>query len=158
MMMMMMVMMMVMMKLHQNERGQQRENPLIKHVKPFHLVSALRVGDGGHLIPVFRAPHSAAETSESRYSGETSEIPENLYKKKRSIFQKVTSATSGDLRYPQVTPHLAGVLPPMLNPAQSMFSVILPLNDWLLLHVSEETMGSLTVRSVEGICPPLGLV
>lgn len=39
-----------------------------------------------------------------------------------------------------------------------MFSVMLPLNDSLLLHFSVETMGSITVRRVEGIGPPLGFV
>lgn len=39
-----------------------------------------------------------------------------------------------------------------------MFSVILPSKDTLLLHFSVEIMGSVTVRRVDGIWPPLGLV
>lgn len=39
-----------------------------------------------------------------------------------------------------------------------MLSVTLPLNEALLLHVRVATMGSVTVRRVEGISPVLGLV
>ncbi|TNN44717.1 hypothetical protein EYF80_045099 [Liparis tanakae] len=48
--------------------------------------------------------------------------------------------------------------PPSLKPAHSMFSVMLPPKDSLLLHRSVETMGSMTVRRVEGIWPPLALM
>lgn len=39
-----------------------------------------------------------------------------------------------------------------------MVDVMFPLKDSLLLHLAVETMGSLTVRREEGICPPLELV
>lgn len=48
--------------------------------------------------------------------------------------------------------------PPVLNPAQIMFSVMVPLKEALLLHLCAETMGSVTVRRVEGSPPVLGLV
>lgn len=48
--------------------------------------------------------------------------------------------------------------PPTVKPAHSMLSVICPSKDSLRLHCSVETMGSRTVRSVSGICPPPALV
>lgn len=53
---------------------------------------------------------------------------------------------------------LQASFPPVLNPAQIMFSVMVPLKEALLLHLCAETMGSVTVRRVEGSPPVLGLV
>ncbi len=48
--------------------------------------------------------------------------------------------------------------PPVLDPAQIMFVVMFPLKELLLLHLEVETTGSLTVRRVRGVRPPLWLV